>query len=174
MSDPYPTFIALLTTATQELFSLHGLSVTPAKARGAPESGAHILGTIGFGGGDMKGALAILADETLWRAIAPVEVAATDRMLADMVGEFANMLLGRVRNAVLPLGAEVASAIPSVVYGTNLAFHRAPVARPDWQVFRSDAGPIFVRLVVAFRRDFEFCEASEWSVRPNEADLVLF
>jgi len=174
VSDPYPKIIVLLRGAAHELFALYGLSLVPSAACALPAKGRQVLGTIGFGGPDMKGALAILADETFWRSIAPPEQPKDDAILADMVGEFANMLLGRLRNAVLPLGAEVATAIPSAVCGTDLAPHRSSVAKPDWHMFRTDRGPLFVRFQVAFRRDFRFSEETEWSVRPNEADLVLF
>lgn len=174
MTDPYPKIIAIVTQATEDLFALHGLSIARSDVRGLPPKGRQILGTIGFGGADMKGTVAVLADESLWKGLAPPDLPADDHLLADMVGEFANMLLGRMRNAVLPLGAEVATAIPSAVCGTDLALHRTSRARPDWHVFRSDRGPLFVRVHVAFRKDFRFTEESAWSVRPNEADLVLF
>ena len=174
MSDPYPTVIALLTHATLELFALHGVPLVSSSTRGLPPKGRQILGTIGFGGADMKGALAILADVSFWRRVEPPDHPQDDHILADMVGEFANMLLGRLRNALIPIGAEVATAIPSAVCGTDLALHRTTVAKPDWHVFRTDSGPLFVRFQVAFRKDFRFVEEAAWSVRPNEADLVLF
>ena len=177
MSDPYPTVIALLTQTTQELFTIHGLPLVPSATRGLPPKGRQVMGTIGFGGPDMKGALAILADERFWRSLAPPELPQEEPILADMVGEFANMLLGRLRNAALRLGADVATAIPSAVCGTDLALHRTTVPMPDWHVFSTDGGLLFVRFHVAFRRGFRFAEEpedAEWCVRPNEADLVLF
>ena len=174
MSDPYPKLVGLLSRATQELFQHNGLIVVPSAMRGEPPKGRQVLGMVGFGGVDMRGTLAILADETFWRKIAPPVLPESDPILADMVGEFANMLLGKVRNAILPLGADVATAIPSALCGTDLALHRTSVARPDWHVFDSDNGPFFVRLHVAFRKDFRFVEDSPWSVRPSHSDLVLF
>lgn len=164
----------LLSHAAHDLFALYRLPLVPSAACAFPPKGRHVLGTIGFGGPHMKGVLAILADETFWRGIAPPEQPKDDAILADMVAEFANMLLGRLRNALLPLGAELAIAIPSAVCGTDLAPHRASDAKPDWHMFRTGRGPLFVRFQVAFRKDFRFSEETEWSVRPNEADLVLF
>jgi len=164
----------LLTQATLELCARRELSVVPSRTRGLPPEGRHVLGTIGFGGPDMKGALAVLADESFWRSIASPGPPQDDHILADMVGEFANMLLGRLRNSMLSLGADVATAIPSAVCGTDLVLDRTTTATADWNVFRSDRGPLFVRLQVAFRSDFRFGAVTEWSVRPNEADLVLF
>jgi hypothetical protein len=172
--DPYPRLIELLIQATQDLFALHDLPVHASTTRGVPPKGRQVLGTIGFGGPDMKGALAVLADESFWRSLAPPDAPTEDHLLVDMVGEFANMLLGRVRNAVLPLGADVATAIPAAFCGTDLALHRTIVAKPDWHVFGTDRGPLFVRLQVAFRKGFRFAEDTEWAVHPNEADLVLF
>lgn len=172
MSDPYPRVIDLLNQASVELFSRRGLRVAPSPTRGLPPEGRHVLGTIGFGGSDMKGALAVLAEETLWRSIASPDLPQDDHVLADMVGEFANMLLGRLRNSMLALGADVTTAIPSAICGTNLVVDRTTAA--DWHVFRSDRGLVFVRLQVAFRGGLQFGEDTEWSVRPNEDDLVLF
>lgn len=179
MSDPYPRVIALLTTAAEELLARHGVTITLTSARGIPPKGRHIVGTIGFGGPHMKGHLAVLADETFWRRVAPPELATGEKMLdetmlADMVGEIANMLLGRFRNAVLPLGADIATAIPTAMCGTDLALHCSSLTKPDWHAFRSDHGFLFIRLHVAFRRAFHLSENAEWSLRPNEADLVLF
>jgi CheY-specific phosphatase CheX len=166
--------MTLLTEATVELFERRGLPLVPSPTHGLPPEGRHVLASIGFGGPDMKGALSILANETFWRSLASPDLPKNDHLLADMVGEFANMLLGRLRNSMLALGAEVATAIPSAVCGTNLVLDRTTSAAAEWSVFRSDRGPLFIRLQVAFRSDFTFGEATEWSVRPNEADLVLF
>jgi hypothetical protein len=166
--------ILLLADATQELFALQGLALSPSNARAVPPAGRQILGTIGFAGPDMKGTLAILAGQTFWASVAPPEQPQDEYVYVDMVGEYSNMLLGRLRNAMLALGAEVATGIPTAVCGTDLAVQRSATAKPEWHVFRSDSGPFYLRVQVAFRRGFELSESSEWSVRPNEADLVLF
>ena len=172
MPDPYPKIIALLNQASVELFSRHGVAVAPSPTNCLAPEGRHILGTVGFGGNDMKGALAILAAETLWRSIASPGLPQADHLLADMVGEFSNMLLGRLRNSMLALGADATTGIPSAICGTNLIVDRTTAA--GWHVFRSDRGLVFVRLQVAFRRGFQFGEDAKWSVRPNDADLILF
>lgn len=174
VSDPYPKLLALMTIATQELFAIQGLLVTPSATRGKPPRGRQILASIGFGGRDMKGALVLLADTSLWESLAPADQPEDPALLSDMVGEHANMLLGRLRNMVLPLGAEVATAMPSSVSGSDLALDPRPSAKPEWHVFRSDRGPLFVRLTVAFRKDFAFAEETPWSIRPNAADLLIF
>ena len=62
--DKYVPEPGLLSHAAHELFALYGLSLVPSAACALPPKGRQVLGTIGFGGPDMKGALAILADES--------------------------------------------------------------------------------------------------------------
>jgi len=89
-----------------------------------------------------------------------------------MVGEFANMLLGRLRNSMLSLGADVATAIPSAVCGTDSRPRRTTDRHRRLERLRSDRGRSSSGFS-AFRSDFRFGAVTEWSVRPNEADLVL-
>lgn len=174
MTDPYLTVIEVLVRETEQLFAKHGLSIRLLPGRRIPHTGRQALGTIGFGGADMKGMLAVLADISMWRAVAPPDFPSEDHLLADLVGEMANMLLGRCRNALLGHGAALAAAIPTALCGSDLALHRSEPTKPDWLVFSSDAGLIFVRIHVAFRKDFRFIDDNVWSLRPNDADLVLF
>lgn len=176
MQDPYPRLLNILGTATCELFALHHLVVTPATARCLPPPTGRVgIASIGFGGEDLKGAVSIAAEESFWRALAPfADDDPEPHFLTDMVAEFANMLLGRVRNELLALGTDISMALPNAALATDVAFHRTNGERPDWDVYRSERGPLFVRCTVAFRRDFTFSNNSSWSVHPNEADLVLF
>ena len=175
VQDPYPRLLSILSKATCELFALHNVVMTPASARCLPPQGRVGMASIGFSGADMKGAVSLAAEEPLWRTLAPfTDHLEEPQILTDLLAEFSNMVLGRVRNALLPLGADVSMALPSAAVGTDLFFHQTHGERPDWDVFRSDRGALFVRCTVAFRRGFSFTPDSEWSVHPNEADLVLF
>jgi hypothetical protein len=175
VQDPYPRLLNIVSKATCELFALHNVVMTPATARCLPPPGRVGMASIGFSGPDMKGSVALAADESLWRTLAPfTDLEQEPEILTDTVAEFSNMLLGRARNALLPLGTDISMALPNAAVGTDVAFHRTCGDRPDWDVFRSDRGALFVRCAAAFRRGFTFNPESEWSVHPNEADLVLF
>lgn len=175
MLDPLPQLHEKLTKVTEELFALHGLPIVSSGARGTPPRGRQGIGTIGFSGPHMMGALALLADEALWQRIAPSpEHRADGTLLADMVGEFANMLLGRLRNALLPLGADVATAIPASLCAEGIVLPRVTGPTCDWDIYESDLGPLFIRIQVAFKRDFRFNQDPELNVIPQEAGLVIF
>ncbi|MDB4945780.1 MAG: hypothetical protein JWP97_5314 [Labilithrix sp.] len=173
--DPYPQLREKLTKVAAELFAIHGLPIVCSGVRGVPPAGRQGLGTIGFSGPHMMGALALLADESLWHRIAPsAEHRLDPTLLADMVGEFANMLLGGLRTALLPLGADVATAIPAAICADGIVMPLPPGAVPDWDVFDSAGGPLFIRIQVAFKRDFRFSHDPDLTVIPQEAGLVIF
>lgn len=97
------------------------------ECEGGPHVGERgaVLATIGFGGEDMHGALAVLGLEPAVRAVVAAVFAtpvANDTLLSDMVAELSNlMLLGRDRAVLLREGAPVAMSRRLVPRGFELA-----------------------------------------------------
>lgn len=147
----------------------------------APPTEDGLAASIGFGGADMNGALTIFGVPASLRVFASVVFdleAEDDALLADMVGELANMLLGRYRNALLREGVEVLSATPVTTRGKDLRVgHGRRKAQRSWYAFRDESGhALWITLDVAFREGFVFGgpDQDAASLAPQEDELVLF
>lgn len=135
-----------------------------------------VVGTIGFAGANARGAITMTATVAAWRRLAPLAMGVTvsESTLCDSVGELANMLAGRFRNALLRLGVEIRVATPIATRGTRLAVHAKETASVRRHDFAFGGAAFRLRFDVSFTHGFDF-SGREWAaVDPNEQDLVLF
>jgi CheY-specific phosphatase CheX len=164
----------LLLPATRELLKATGgerVAPPPIEAREA------ILASIGFGGNDMKGALALVAVEPTVRTLvaAVFETPAdSDALLCDMVGELSNQLLGRYRSTLLRTGIEILPATPVTVRASGMDVQHAYGKHASWHAFSTEAGVFWLCLDVSFREGFDLASPTDQPIEPNEQDLVLF
>lgn len=130
-----------------------------------------VIGSIGFAGKDLRGAVTLAGPPSTWDHFAcPVERS----MLADMVGEFANMVAGRFRNALLRKGIEIRTATPTAVEG-HLYDLRCPcVQHSTWRSFHSPSGDLHVRFDVTFEESFRLARPEDETVQPLTAQLLFF
>ena len=178
MNDPLPVAETVLLAAVCGLFcgaarDGHG----DVELELEPVSGEEVVvGTIGFAGVDARGAITVTATAAAWRRLAPLAmgVPVSESMLSDSVGELANMLAGRFRNALLRLGVEVLVATPIATRGTRLAVHANEGASVRWHDFAFGGAAFRLRLDVSFTDGFDFSAHESAAVDPNEQDLVLF
>jgi CheY-specific phosphatase CheX len=165
---------ALLLPATRDLLqAAGGERVAP------PPIDRHeaILSSIGFGGADMNGALALVTVEPTVRSLVAAVFGApadTDALLCDMVGELSNMLLGRYRSTLLRTGIEILPATPITIRASGADVHLASGKHVSWHAFSTDAGNFWLRLDVSFREGFDLAHPTHQPIDPNEQDLVLF
>jgi hypothetical protein len=69
----------------------------------------------------MRGALALVLPFGLVRALYPIPgKEPTEAEVADWAGEFANQLLGRLRNRLLPRGVEIHVSMPKTMAAEDL------------------------------------------------------
>jgi hypothetical protein len=153
--------------------TLHGACSNP-----LADLGEAVLGTIGFGGDELRGSVVLVAQPSVWRGIGPAGFAAdtlSSAQLCDMVGELCNMLVGRFKKRLLRCGIEIACGMPTATYG-HLAVPRLPTAAAlHVATFRVETpvGPIFVRTDVLFRDDFVFPAETVSGIEPAETDLFF-
>jgi CheY-specific phosphatase CheX len=135
-----------------------------------------VVGTIGFAGADARGAITVTATVAAWRLLTPLAmgVSVSEATLCDSVGELANMLAGRFRNALLRLGIEILVATPIATRGTRLAVHANEGASIRWHDFAFAGAEFRLRFDVSFTDGFDFSGRESAAVDPNEQDLVLF
>lgn len=159
-APPFEVMCHHLTNAAQELFSDFSIEVVPTD-RGVHPSKEHErvgVSVIGYAGRGVKGALVLRTDEQAlhtWMAAAGVP----DGDLADTLGEFSNMLLGRLKARLLPLGISILSTTPTSVVARDLRLSDPPgpfkwesLAGPDWSLklrLEADFEPGFLPLTPA-------------------------
>lgn len=163
-----------LTEVTVELFDAYGLAVqvsaSPAPSGTAPDepSGVAMIGYVGEG---VRGALVMIASENAvahWMEAA----GASEGDLGDALGEFSNMLLGRLKGRLLGVGLPILLATPTTTLGTSLRLS-IPPAQSTWQSFEGPGWTVVTRLDATFEQGFVFGAAV--GERPAEAgDGILF
>jgi hypothetical protein len=137
-------------------------------------SGELVVGSIGFAGRDMRGAVTLAAAAPFWEGVAPEELGTPigSAMLCDLVGETCNLVVGRFRNSLLRHGVEVACATPTSTFGRLHDLKCPCVQHSTWRTFRSSAGDLYLRLDVSF--DESFSLPTTTVVEPSVQELVLF
>lgn len=135
-------------------------------------------GIIGFAGTEMRGALSICcSSEVLSKThpMAKVESNLSEDHIGDWMGEIANQLLGRVKNAVLRYGVEFNLSTPTIVRGTNvtvLSIEGAPLL-VFW--FQHNKNPIAVSFCSILKKGVDFSEVTENdATRLKEGGDILF
>lgn len=100
--------------ATRIILDNNGIAITH---EANPAARYDAVAVIGFSGNGFGGALGFAAESVMIEAA----YGESDTRLSDSwLGEVANQLLGRVKNALLGYGVEIRLAIPMVLHGLDL------------------------------------------------------
>ena len=137
----------------------------PARGLGEPAG----IAAIGFAGRGIRGSVVLVAlDSSVEAWLAAIEEPPTD--LADALGEFSNMLLGRLKGRLLAEGIAVSISTPTTTSGSGLRVSVPPGAS-TWVSVDGDGWELDVRLDAYFDATF----ALEHSIRspPAEAGAVI-
>ena len=130
----------------------------------------YCMASIGYVGQGVKGVLVLAAP----RAAAEAWTSAAGGLSSDMVdtvGEFSNMLLGRLKGRLLREGIPISLATPTTIVGDRLRISLAP-GTSDWQFFEGAGWQLGTRLDAAFEPDFQ---RESRPAQPIEAgDALLF
>ena len=130
------------------------------------------VAVIGYAGEGVRGALVLVAAESAIRAwMAAVGVPEGD--IADTIGEFSNMLLGRLKGRLGDQGMTIHAATPTTAMGSELRLSTPP-GLSACSTFDGPGWKVSARLDANFDPGFElpvFCRVS----RPAQAgDGILF
>jgi hypothetical protein len=175
---PNPAFELIanhLAQVTVELFAaydipveLSGIGAVPSTAETEPSA----VASIGFAGDQVRGVLIMLATEsavTAWMNAA----GAADGELTDTLGEFSNMLLGRLKGRLLVEGLKVMLATPTTASGNGLRFS-APPSQSTWQVFDGPGWKVNTRLDATFCDGFALQQLDDREKPAEAGDGILF
>jgi CheY-specific phosphatase CheX len=111
------------------------------------------VAVIGYAGEGIRGALILAAAESAIRAWM-VAVGVADGDVADTLGEFSNMLLGRLKLRLLDEGMTIFAATPTTTLGTGLQLS-APSAQSACYTFDGPGWKVSARLDATFEPGFE-------------------
>ena len=131
---------------------------------------AAIIGYVGVG---VRGALVMVAlERTIGGWLSRMGSEGAD--IGDALGEFSNMLLGRLKTRLLPEGLTIQLATPTIASGNGIRLSMPP-NRSASLAFEEGAGSLRLRLDATFDQDFKLAETSERDAPPAQAgEAILF
>jgi hypothetical protein len=161
-----------LTDVAFELFAAYDVPIEHCSAIAEDGLGqeTYCMASIGYVGHGVKGVLILAAT----RAAAEAWTSAAGGMesdLVDTVGEFSNMLLGRLKGRLLREGIPISLATPMTVVGAGLRISMPP-GKSSWHFFEGAGWHLGTRLDAAFEPGFQ---REQTHAEPVEAgDAILF
>jgi CheY-specific phosphatase CheX len=147
--------------ATEQPFEDGGQTAT-AGARG--DDDGTFVANIGFVGDELRGSIVLLTSARVVRAMQPDYVrpdVTTEAVVRDLLGELANLVLGRLKNNLVKRGVLVLVATPTTMSGRELEVS-SPSAAP-WSALTCPEGTIYARLDA----DFSGCPSLEEEPSPD-------
>jgi hypothetical protein len=139
-----------LISSALELFEAYGVRVEHEPRGMLDTTPRSVMATIGFAAEGLRGALVLVSTHEVVASLQPEVLRATDApqeiVLRDVFGEFSNMLLGRLKNKLLPRGVAALLATPTTMMGERLPVPVPYSGLSAWHRFSGGVGDIFVRL----------------------------
>jgi CheY-specific phosphatase CheX len=165
-------------TSVCDLFDAYGMSVEHASVGEAELSGPSVMAVIGYASHGVRGALLLLTSPAVVTVLRPTEVeahaVAPEDVLRDVLGEFANMLLGRVKNQLLRHALSPFVSTPTTVFGADLKLPAPRSGLSAWHTFSTPSDAIFVRFDATFEPGFSLGPAQEATGVLAEGEMVMF
>lgn len=164
-----------LQNSTVEMFAdyellIHAVeAVTPASEDREAEHYAAIIGFVGKG---IRGALILVAEDSTVRAWLQ-HLGSEDTEIADALGEFANMALGRLKTAMIPEGVSLQLSTPTIASGRRLVLSGPPNLF-TWLTFGGPGWDLRLRLDLELDPGFELEPVPSEVVAAAAGDAFLF
>ena len=176
-SAPHSAFdlmIAHLELVTVELFAAYSTKVERSWHKSAATMPAEIaaVAAIGYVGDHMRGALTILTNESTVKAWLS-GTSAGEWELGDVLGEFSNMLLGRLKGRLLREGLPILVATPISTTGSGVRLS-VPLRQSKWLVFDGPEWHVGIRLDANFESEFALRAAGDREQPAEAGDTILF
>ena len=169
----FKLMVSHLVEAVTELFAAYDVSVRLSSGSSTLPISTEVSGVaiIGYAGERVRGALIMVATESTTRAwLAAIGV--RDGEVADTLGEFSNMLLGRLKGRLLGEGFPILLATPTTASGVGLRLSLPP-SQSTSLVFDGPDWSMGTRLDATFESGFVLVEGDRES--PAQAgETILF
>jgi CheY-specific phosphatase CheX len=162
-----------------DLFEGHGLPVQHSIGAAAVTiAGPSVMAVIGYAATTVRGSLLLLTSRAVVATLQPAEIRTgppSEALLRDVLGEFCNMLSGRMKNRLVTRGIAPLLSTPTTIFGDDLQLPVPTSGVSAWHRFSSPAGDIYVRLDATFEIDFTL-PSDDSPVDPplGEGEMVLF
>ena len=173
--EAFATMERHLVTATVELFESYGIAIrhtgTSPEAQLVSDDRS-VVAVIGYAGEKVRGALVMVASRPVIEGwLAAMGESSAD--VCDTLGEFSNMLLGRLKGRLLPEGFPILLSTPTTAFGGSLRMSR-PVRPSNWLTFAGAGWRLDLRVDATFEEGFAL-QAREARETPADAgDMMLF
>jgi CheY-specific phosphatase CheX len=179
-TDPFLTVRKHLVTATTEHFAAYDMTVELASETPTlvphPDDEEVVFAVIGYAGEEVRGAIVLVTatgNVKTWDAGLDQENASIEA-IHDTVGEFANMLLGRLKMAMLKQGISFLVTTPTTASGTDVRIPLPHGGVSAWQRFEGTSGRFDVRLDATFGASFRFNTRLSKEPPAAAGDVMLF
>lgn len=161
-----------------DLFDAYGMSVEHASGGVAEMAGPSVMAVMGYASDEIRGALLLLTSPAVVTALRPPEMVARtiapEDVLRDVLGEFANMLLGRVKNHLTRRALSPFLSTPTTVFGADLKLPAPTSGISAWHTFSTPSDAIFVRFDATFEPGFVLEPMQEATDMLAEGEMVMF
>jgi hypothetical protein len=179
MTSPFEEFERVLVESAQDMFAAYEKSCSHAGPSSPPPPADEdlVVATIGFAAEHTRGNLTLLSACSVVRDLQPADMGGpAEAALCDVLGEFANMLLGRLKNQLLPRGLTLMIGMPTMAVVREIRVKPGEGSSAIWHRFVVEDGRFFMRFDATFDDEFAFTEdlRSDHGPVGAEGEMVLF
>ncbi len=175
--EAFDLIVGHLTEVTVEMFASYGIAVKPAPdSQGSqpPPNEAAILASMGYAGDEFRGALVLVASRaTIKSWLKAMGEPGDDANVCDALGEFSNMLLGRLKTRLLPEGLTILLSTPTTATGLDLRLAR-PTGSHQRLVFEGANGGVEIMLGAVFEEGFSRRVPAQQEAAAEAGEMLLF
>jgi CheY-specific phosphatase CheX len=166
-----------LAEATVELFGAYGIGVRHSRSstEDAPSSiDASVAAIIGYAGESVRGALVMVTSKPVVESwLLALGGPGITGDVCDTLGEFSNMLLGRLKARLSPVGFPILLSTPIAAFGTGFRMARAS-GPSTWLTFDGPGWSLNVRIDATFDEGFVLRPLEDRGTAVEAGDLMMF
>jgi len=175
--EAFDAIVRHLAESTVDMFESYGISISQASEERVSQldvNAQSVVASIGYAGEKVRGALVLIASRSavetwLWAIGEPN--GGSD--VCDTLGEFSNMLLGRLKGRLLAEGLPVLLSTPTTAAGSGLRMAR-PAGAHVRLVFDGPTWDLEVLISATFEEGFSFKEPAKREVAAEAGEMMLF
>jgi CheY-specific phosphatase CheX len=176
-TEAFATMESHLTEVTVELFASYGMQIARCeRQQSSPlDVGEHsVVAFMGYAGDKVRGALVLVASRPAIQTwLVALGEADPNVDVCDTLGEFSNMLLGRLKGRLLPAGFPILLSTPTTASGSGLRLSR-PVRPSSVFSFLGKDWGLDIRIDATFEDGFALQLADERTDAAAAGDMMLF
>jgi CheY-specific phosphatase CheX len=133
------------------------------------------LATIGFAADELRGNVVVVGSRETVDTITPSDFTAdTDGARAEVMSEFANMLVGRLKHRLRRHGLTLMAGTPTNAIVRGAEIQPSSSGEFAWYAFAVERGVVYVRLEASLADGFELRAEQASASAELECGIVLF